>query len=192
MNLKRILVVFVCVSVAVSMSSCTIEIKSGKSKNDVSSESSFVSSEAASDDSEDVVWIGSDEVGWLAVDNSFYKFYDPDVSDTCVQYATSPYDILTLDVGENCDAETAASIRLSLLQDESESENIDGITGAKVKVGDKYDAFQVYCYYVNDQQFLVMWFIDAPSENKFYYIAAEFRATNSDFINYVETYKMPE
>lgn len=192
MNLKKIIAAFACVSVAVSMSSCTIEITGGNLKNNVSSEASSVSSTTSSDDSEDVVWIGSDEVGWLAVDDSFYEFYDPDASDTCVQYATSPYDILTLDVGEGCDAETAASIQLSLLNDESKSENIDGITGAKVKVGEKYDAFQVYCYYVDDQQFLVMWYIDSPTENKFYYIAAEFRATNLDFVDYVETYKMPE
>lgn len=196
MKLKRFVAAAISAAMLLMSCSCTVELTNGRPESDDYSsyyeyDSSDVSSEASSEVSSDEIKMGNEDVGWLTIDDSFYKFYDtnPGVSDSCVQYCKGPYDILTLDVIEGYDAQTYASLIMTALEGQSD---ISGLTGAKVTVGDKYEAYQVYCYYTSSNQFLVIWCIDSPSAKKTYYIAAEFTADNSDLIDYVETYQMPE
>lgn len=145
--------------------------------------------------------VGNDQVGWLTVGEGFYQWHTPGNTETCVQYAKSPYEILSLDVmdcaqqsaqyGMEYNAKTAAAIRMYFLDESAKTENIADITGATVKLNG-YDAYQVYCYYTDDEQFLVMWYMDSPDKTKVYYVAAEFRKTEPNFYQLAETYVMPE
>ena len=76
------------------------------------------------------------------------------------------------------------------LEQESKTQNIEKLTGAREALG-QYPAYQVYCYYPNDDQYLVTWYMDSPDKTKVYYVAAEFRSTEMSFFNYAQTYKMP-
>lgn len=196
MMLKRFIAAAGSAALLLMSCSCSIELTDGRPESDdysydYSSDYSYYSSDVSSEMSTDKFKMGDENVGWITIDDSFYKYYDtnPNVSDSCVQYCRSPYDILTLNVIDGYDAKTYASLLMAALEDESD---VTGLTGAKVKVGDKYEAYQVYCYYTSSSQYLVMWCIDSPSAVKTYYIAAEFVYENSDLVDYVETYERPE
>ena len=87
-------------------------------------------------------------------------------------------------------ARGSISSRLYQLDQDASSQNIEKITGAREALG-SYDAYQVYCYYPGDDQYLVMWYMDSPDKTKVYYVAAEFRSSEMSFFNYAETYRMP-
>ncbi len=210
MRFKRIMAVAISAAMLLMSCSCTIKITSGNSKKDdvssdygyesdydfsYSSDYSFDDSSDYSSESSDVInsdeiKMGNETVGWITIDDSFYKFYDSSLnSSTIVQYCQSPYDILTLNVIEGWDAKSYA---LAMMENLDKNDKVTGLTGAEVTVGNKYKAYQVYCYYPSTDQFLVIWCIDSPSASKIYYIAAEFVSSNKDLIDYVETYQMPE
>lgn len=196
MKFKRFIAAALSAALLLMSCSCSIELTNGRPESDEYSsyygyDSFDVSSEVSSEVSSDGIKIGNEDVGWLTIDDSFYKFYDIDagISDSCVQYCRSPYDILSLDVVDGYNAKTYASLIMTVLKDES---GVTGLTGAEVKVGDKYEAYQVYCYYASTNQYLVIWCIDSPSAVRTYYISAEFVYENSDLVDYVETYQRPE
>lgn len=207
-SLKRLLPLALSAALVLSLSACTLHVEKkdkGSASSDDNSTASYgdmavSSEEEVSSAAADTQQYGNDQVGWLTLDSDFYKWYTPGNTETCVQYAKSPYEILSLDVMDSValskeydveyDAKVAASARMLYLEKSAETENIIGITGATEKLG-PYDAYQVYCQYPDDNQYLVMWFMDSPDKTKVYYVAAEFRTTEMDFFDYAKTYRMP-
>jgi hypothetical protein len=206
MKIRRILLAALCAAVLLSSTSCIRAMVGNRtsSEPDTSSEESVdsysypdysVSSESAAETK-----YGNETVGWMTLDETFFQWYTPGNSSTCVQYAKSPYEILTMDViecapikeqtGVDFDAQVAASSRVYQLQEEASSQNIEKITGAREALG-RYDAYQVYCYYPDDDQYLVMWYMDSPDKTVVYYVAAEFRSSEMAFFNFAQTYQMP-
>lgn len=211
-SVQKLLSLALSAALVLSLSACTIHIEkkdkdtaSYASSDDdygISSDDNSVSSEEdVSSATADTQEFGNDQVGWLTLDSDFYKWYTPGNTETCVQYAKSPFEILSLDVMDSValskeynveyDAKMAASSRMYYLEESAKTQNITGITGATEKLG-QYDAYQVYCQYPDDNQYLVMWFMDSPDKTKVYYVAAEFRTTEMGFFDYAQTYRMPE
>ena len=165
------------------------------SAESVSSEYAVSSAESASTE------YGNDTVGWMTLDGTFFQWYTPGNAETCVQYAKSPSEILTMDVfdcaavkeqtGIDFDSLIAANTKMYQLEQDSKTQKIEKLTGAREALG-KYEAYQVYCYYPDDDQYLVTWYMDSPDKTKVYYVAAEFRSSEMSFFNYAQTYRMPE
>ena len=209
MKLKRILGAALCAAMLLSSTSCLRFIVRNRSSQgndtssfeyDISSFDFFSSEEESSAVESTVTEYGNETVGWFTLDGTFFQWYTPGNADTCVQYAQSPTEILTMDVfdcaaikeqtGVDFDALTAANTKMYQLEQESKTQNIEKLTGAREALG-QYPAYQVYCYYPNDDQYLVTWYMDSPDKTKVYYVAAEFRSTEMSFFNYAQTYKMP-
>lgn len=214
MKMKRILGAALCAAMLLVSTSCSPLLRfvfsSGKDSasldeyvisDDFGYSDDLTSSyDAASSDAQTVKEYGNETVGWMTLDDTFFQWYTPGNTDTCVQYAQSPTEIVTMDVfdctaikeqtGVDFDAYTAASSRLYQLQQASQTENIEKLTGSREGLGN-YAAYQVYCYYPDDDQYLVMWYMDSPDQTKVYYVAAEFRSTEMSFFNYAQTYRMP-
>lgn len=210
MKIKRILLASICAAMLLSSTSCLsalvryrISSKSGTESDgyDVSEDYTSSYDIDPSSESPEETQYGNETVGWMTLDKGFFQWYTPGNSATCVQYAKSPYEILTMDVydcvsikeqtGVDLDAHIAAKARLYKLEEDASTQNIEKITGAREALG-KYDAYQVYCYYPDDDQYLVTWYMDSPDRTKVYYVAAEFRTSEISFFNYAQTYQMPE
>ena len=209
LKMKRILGVALCAAMLLSLSSCLrLIVKSAHSgSSETSSEVYGFSSEEPVSSEEDVSSAislnkeyGNETVGWFTLDSTFFQWYTPGNAETCVQYAKSPTEILTMDVfdcasikeqtGVDFDSLTAANTKMYQLEQASQTENIQKLTGAQESLGN-YPAYQVYCYYPDDNQYLVTWYMDSPDKTKVYYVAAEFRSSEMDFFNYAQTYRMP-
>ena len=207
--MKRILGVALCAAMLLSLSSCLRLIagsmRSASSDTSLeeysySSEETVSSEDAASSSDSAVTEYGNDTVGWMTLDGTFFKWYTPGNTETCVQYAKSPSEILTMDVfdcaavkeqtGVDFDSLMAANTKMYQLEQDSKTQNIEKLTGAREPLG-SYPAYQVYCYYPDDDQYLVTWYMDSPDKTKVYYVAAEFRSSEMSFFNYAQTYKMP-
>ncbi len=200
MKFRRLIGGILCAAMVLSSSACLRSIAHRKSSNGgVSSERSDTSN-YSSEEYLSRPEYGNETVGWFSLDDSFFQWYTPGNTSTCVQYAKSPYEILTMDVidaeaikqqsGADFTSKEAAGTRLYQLQQEAETSNIEKLTGAREALG-SYDAYQVYCYYPDDDQYLVMWYMDSPDRTKVYYVAAEFRSSEMSFFNYAQTYQMP-
>ena len=210
MKLKRYTGVFVCVAVLLSCTSCaSLLFRHMVSKDDdvsseaydVYSDDLFSSEEESSQTEPAITEYGNETVGWFQLDGTFLKWYTPGNTETCVQFAQSPTEILTMDVfdcaemkaltGVDFDSRIAANTKMYQLEEASKTENIEKLTGAREALGN-YPAYQVYCYYPDSDQYLVTWYMDSPDNTKVYYVAAEFRSTQMSFFNYAQTYKMPD
>ena len=61
-------------------------------------------------------------------------------------------------------------------------DNCDKLEVAKVQVGG-YDANQIYAYYSDTAQYLVVWLIADPEDDQAcYYLAMEFTQDNADLV----------
>lgn len=209
LNFKRILGAALCAAMLLSSTSCMrIFLRNRSSQSDdtssyeydVSSYDYFSSEEESSSIEFAGTEYGNETVGWFTLDSTFFQWYTPGNSDTCVQYAKSPTEILTMDVfdcakmkaltGVDFDSYTAANTKMYQLEQESKTQNIEKLTGSREPLGN-YAAYQVYCYYPDDDQYLVTWFMDSPDMTKVYYVAAEFKSSEMDFFDYAQTYRMP-
>lgn len=199
MKHKNLLAAALCAALVLSVGSCSF--LSRRSDDHDSDYYEDISSDEVSPSDVETDEYGNEEVGWLTLDSGFHKWYDPDAPATCVQYAKSPYDIYSMNyydtaemsaqIGMEFNANIAAQVQYMGMEEEQTDGTIEKLTAARVKLGD-YDAYQVYCHYPNDNQYLVIWFMDSPDATKVYYLSAEFLDTDMDFFDYAETYRMPE
>jgi len=200
MKTKRLIGAILCAAMLLSTSSCLRSMVGNKSSDSGTSSGRSDTSNYSSEEYLSQPEYGNETVGWFTLDDSFFQWYTPGNTDTCVQYAKSPYEILSMDVidaeaisqqaGTEFTAKEAASVRMYQIEEDAKTTNIEKITGAREALG-AYDAYQVYCFYPDDDQYLVMWYMDSPDKTKVYYVAAEFRSNEMSFFDYAQTYKMP-
>lgn len=133
-----------------------------------------------------VQWIGDEEHGYIQVPADYTPYQDVEAGGL-VQYCDGPYNIVTLQRFEGTPADAAASNLYSYMQEES---GTDGLTAAEVGISD-YTAKQIYAYYTDSSQFMVIWLIPDPDdENSCYYIAMEFDAEHTDMVACSSTFTL--
>lgn len=152
------------------------------------SESSSSNSSSLFFDLGDTQTIGNAVRGYLDIPADFVKFEDV-VQNTDLQYSDrSATTIFTLNLLGNGDPDSndleisANSMAMSL-----KDKGATGITGAKVKVAGKYDAYQVYGYWPDDDTFLVVDLFNTSTKS--IYLAVEFPSDNMEIVEYLDTYR---
>lgn len=124
-------------------------------------------------------WIGDEAHGFLQVPASFMPFQDVDVPGL-VQYCDgTPDTIVTLQHYDGVTAEQAAQNTYAGMEEEG---TYDRMEGAEVPISD-YQAKQIYAYYPDTAQYLVLWFIPDPVDAaSSYYLAMEFTQETADIV----------
>lgn len=123
-------------------------------------------------------WIGDCNHGYLQVPESYCRYQDVDV-EGLVQYCADQLNIITLNHYDNVDAETAAANIYASMETE---EGVEGLTAAMTQVAG-YDARQIYGYYQETGQILLIWLIPDPDNAQgSYYISMEFTEGNQDMV----------
>ena len=129
--------------------------------------------------------VGTDEFGYVTVPNNWYRFVDPDATNT-FQYSYANVYIITLYAKEKSEVSAynyAASTMYKMKQ-----EGAENVTGATVSLG-KYTAYQVYGYYRSENLWLVCWHFEAE-DNKTHYIAMEGPDASSEYFKIPETFSL--
>ena len=136
--------------------------------------------------------VGEAKYGYIDVPTDWHKFVDLDAdSSKLFQYSDalgqsivtmSYYDI------DGFDAKQAADNFYNNLYKDS-GVDTDSITGAKVKLGNKYDAYQVYCYYSDINSFLVAHFFDGE-DGYVHYVT--FEGKEWETFELADTYSLTE
>ncbi len=157
------------------------------------------SGSGSNDDSEnkstDTQRIGSDEVGYVDVPDDFVKFKnDVDLGEGTIQYSdANGKNIVTLQYFDDSrlDAELVAGSMYMQFEEDSNVDQ-DSLTSATVKL-DGREAYQVYCYYPDEDIFVVTWSFTSPDDDYIHYVAVEFTSDNMDLFEMVEdTYSLAE
>lgn len=114
---------------------------------------------------------GDDENGYIKVPLSYVSFREEGVEGLTQFSNMAGTTVITLDRYEGYHYELIANNMRYYL---SEDENVEGLTGAKVKING-YNSLQLYCHYKNDGKYLVAWAIEDPANTEdCYYLAIEF------------------
>lgn len=132
--------------------------------------------------------IGSEDYGYVSVPKNWTRFYDADASST-LQYSYANVWIVTLYAvdAEQMDALSYASGVYNSL----EEDGVEGLLGGKLTIND-HNAYQVTCYYKEDNVYLACWFIEG-NDGKTHYVAVEGPDSSSDyFYNIVLTFAEDE
>ena len=158
-----------------------------KSDRTVSESSGSSSSSWYSSDSDKTQTIGNSDVGYLDVPANFVKFYDLD-SSSDVQYS-DPAGTIIFTMNNQGNAKendtTVEQVGMALSYN-MEQEGAQDVTRATVKVGDKYDAKQVYGYYPEDDTYLVVDLLE--KDGNIIFLSAEFPAKDIYMVTYLDTY----
>lgn len=124
-------------------------------------------------------WVGDEDHGYLQVPADYTIFHDVDDQIGLVQYCKGPYNIVTLHRFTGAPVEEATQNFYASMEAE---DNCDKLEVAKVQVGG-YDANQIYAYYSDTAQYLVVWLIADPEDDQAcYYLAMEFTQDNADLV----------
>ena len=168
-----------------AISSSSVEKSETSSKEESSSSAPESSAPQITGDTQT---IGNSEMGYLDIPADFLKFEDV-VANTDLQYsdktATTIFTLNTLGDEDPADLDLEAGAQ-SLAQ-QLQSQGAQGLTGAKVKVAGKYDAYQVYGYWPEDDTFLVVDLFKTSKRG--IYLAVEFPSSNVDIVEYLDTYR---
>lgn len=120
---------------------------------------------------------GDSQDGYIQLPLGFAPFQAEGVENAegVTQYTNaSGTNLVTLDRYNVDYATSATTLRYYMEEDE----NVEGLTGASVKING-YTALQIYCHYKADNTFMVAWCIEDPADPKSsYYLAIQF--TNED------------
>ncbi len=120
---------------------------------------------------------GDAQNGYIQLPLGFAAFQAEGVegSEGVTQYTNaSGTNLVTLDRYNVDYATSATTLRYYMEEDE----NVEGLTGASVKING-YTALQIYCHYKADNTFMVAWCIEDPADPaSSYYLAIQF--TNED------------
>ncbi len=130
--------------------------------------------------------IGTEEFGYVTVPDNWVRFYDVDGSST-YQYSYAGIWIVTLYAvpKTQIDAKSYASnVRYAMEYEEGAT----NVTGATVTLG-KYNAYQVYGYYPDDNVWLVSWYFEAE-DGKTHYLSIEGPDRYSDNFNIANTFSL--
>ena len=159
-----------------------------KSEKTVSESSSSSSSSSYSSESDKTQTIGNSVVGYLDIPSDFVVFYDLD-SNPDVQYSDSASKIIfTMNNQGNAKENNATVEQLGMaLSYNMEQEGAQDVTRATVKIGDKYDAKQVYGYYPEDDTYLVVDLLE--KDGNIIFLSAEFPSKDIYMANYLDTYR---
>ena len=131
--------------------------------------------------------VGEEKYGYVTVPSDWVKFYDYSTVANVLQYSYANEYVLTMmyySKDELRSAETAAANAKAHLS----TENVEKLTGAKVKMG-SYDAYQVYAYYPDENEWLVCWFFEAE-DGLVHYLAVEGPDPYSDYFEIPNTFKI--
>lgn len=124
--------------------------------------------------------VGSKDYGFVTVPKDWVKFQDVDGNST-LQYSTADASwiatLFAIDASQ-ADALTYASAIYSSL----EEEGVENLNASKIAIND-YPAYQVYCYYPDEDIWLFCWLIDGKENDKTYYIAVEGDDSYSDYFS---------
>lgn len=164
----------------------------GYSGNTGSTETTTSASGASTATKTGFTRVGEAKYGYIDVPTDWHKFVDLDAdSSKLFQYSDalgqsivtmSYYDI------DGFDAKQAADNFYNNLYKDS-GVDTDSITGAKVKLGNKYDAYQVYCYYSDINSFLVAHFFDGE-DGYVHYVT--FEGKEWETFELADTYSLTE
>lgn len=152
-----------------SVSSVTTETNDTASLTDASGSFTYTG---------ELQWIGDEEHGYLQVPADYMVFQDVDVSGL-VQYCYGPYNIVTLQRFGGTSADIAAQ---NLYANLSLENNCERLETAEVPIA-TYEAKQIYAYYSDTMQYLVIWLIPDPEDNtSCYYLAMEFTEDEAELV----------
>ena len=130
--------------------------------------------------------VGKDKYGYVTIPSDWVPFKDPSVSIDLVQYTNGEDFILTMNYYDKTEVPSAMQAA-SNIKSHLASENVEGLTGATVKMG-SYDAYQVYGYYPDDDLWLVCWLFDG-NDGYIHYLAIEGSDHYSDFFDIPNTFR---
>lgn len=129
---------------------------------------------------------GSKEDGYIKIPASYVNFQEEEVEGLTQYCDPTGTNIITLDFYEGINYEDAANNMVYYMQ---EDENVEGLSGATVMING-YNAKQIYCHYIDDDKFLVIWMIEDPSNTaNCYYLAIEFANELSDVMACSSTFQ---
>lgn len=124
--------------------------------------------------------VGSKDYGFVTVPKDWVRFQDVDGNST-LQYSTADASwiatLFAIDASQ-ADALTYASAIYSSL----EEEGVEELNASHIAIND-YSAYQVYCYYPDEDIWLFCWLIDGKENDKTYYIAVEGDDSYSDYFS---------
>ena len=132
--------------------------------------------------------VGSDLVGYIDLPDNYYPWTEAGgMPNGSVQYCDgTPYNLVSM-VYYDMPGVTAYDLASSMMDQFKTDTAIsqDSLTGATVQLGG-VDAYQIYAYYPNDDQWLVIWMFESPYDSYIHYVSAEFLSDNFDFFEQVE------
>lgn len=145
--------------------------------------------------SSDTQRIGSPETGYVDVPDDFVTFVnDVYLGEGTIQYSDlSGMNIVTLQVMDSSlvDAELSANTMYMSFESDPAVDQ-ETLTAAMVTL-DGCEAYQVYCYYPDDDIYVVTWSFDSSYDDYTHYVAVEFTSDNYDLFEMVEdTYHIME
>lgn len=138
------------------------------------------------------VRVGKDRYGFIDIPDDWVNFKEIDSSADLLQYSDkSTKSVLTLCYydADGLNSLQAANNFVTALY-ESDGVEQESITCATVNLGvDRLDAYQVYCFYPADSQFLVAHFFDGE-DGKVHYLAIE--GDDMEVFNLADTYTLTD
>lgn len=132
--------------------------------------------------------IGSAETGYVDVPSDFVPFYDvAGLAPGTIQYSdASMLNIFTLMYFDETTIDPY-SFAFHLMEQLSNDSSVDqtSVTGAIAELDD-LEAYQVYCYYPDDDVFVVTWTFDSPDDEYTHYLSVEFTSDNFHLFEMME------
>lgn len=129
--------------------------------------------------------IGNSDFGYVTVPKNWAKFYDPD-SPNVLQYSYANVSIVTLYAMDTTQASAYDYATSTMYR--MESQNAENVTGARVTLG-KYNAYQVYGYYSDENKWLVCWHFEAE-DGKTHYISVEGPDSSIEYFDIPDTFSL--
>ena len=137
--------------------------------------------------------IGSAETGYVDVPYDFVVFNnDIKLSDGTIQYSDEKGEnIITLQYFDSSVADAKAYASNMYIQFANDALVKKDSIKCAMEVIDNCEAYQVYCYYPNDDTYVVTWTFNSKYDKNVHYVAVEFKTKNIKLFELVEkTYHM--
>lgn len=137
----------------------------------------------------DMITVGSDLVGYIDLPSDYYPWNEAGgMPEGSVQYCDgTPYNIVSMVYYDMPDVSAFEFAQLMAGQFENDTAiDPDSLEMATVTLGG-VEAYQIYCYYPADGQWLVIWMFESPYDDYIHYVSAEFLTDNFDFFEQIET-----
>ena len=163
--------------------------------DDTYNEDAYVQDETESDETVSTTRVGNPTMGYIDIPSTYVTFEEEGGLGGLAGYyqytCVDGYSIVTVQAYDD----TTALDLANSVYDNFESDTYvdqDSLEGAEVTIAG-YDAYQVYCYYPDDDVYVVSWCFETPDvDNYTHYLAIEFDYNNQDIFDASETFSMTD